>query len=97
MHVAHREGAIPCDGSAHQNEPSAGGREALGDRRVLDANRKVCIRRTSDGQRFHPIALHGGFSAGQTRNWQIFYREDETLVCNTGQNTSNAAAVTFTP
>ena len=36
-----------------------------------------------------------GFVAGQTRNFQCFYRELPSQVCMTGQNTSNAVAVTF--
>ena len=36
------------------------------------------------------IVAQGGFTAGQTRHFQCFYREDELLVCLTGQNTSNA-------
>ena len=42
------------------------------------------------------IANQGGFVTGQTRYFQVFYREDDTLVCSTGQNTTNAKLVTFT-
>ena len=37
----------------------------------------------------------GGFVAGQTRHFQIFYRDLPTVVCMTGQATSNAARVLF--
>ena len=36
-----------------------------------------------------------GFVAGQTRNFQCFYRELPNQVCSRGQNTSNAVSVTF--
>lgn len=42
------------------------------------------------------IAAQGGFVVGQTRVFQAFYREDPALSCGTGQNTTNAVAVTFT-
>ncbi|MEM7516364.1 MAG: hypothetical protein AAF368_05515 [Planctomycetota bacterium] len=38
-----------------------------------------------------------GFVAGQTKNFFAFYREDQALVCFTGQNSSNGVAVTFVP
>lgn len=43
------------------------------------------------------LSLQGGFVAGQTRNFQIFYRESALLVCQSGQNTTNAARVIFRP
>ncbi len=43
------------------------------------------------------LSGQGGFSAGQTRVFQIIYRDDATLVCLTGQNTTNAAEVIFVP
>ncbi len=36
-----------------------------------------------------------GFLAGQTRHFQCFYRESPASGCFTGQNTTNAASVTF--
>lgn len=42
-------------------------------------------------------ASAGGFSAGQTRNFQLIHRDDPLLGCQRGLNTSQAAAVTFTP
>ena len=41
------------------------------------------------------IGVSSGFIAGQTRHFQCFYREQATLGCMTGQNTSNAISVTF--
>lgn len=38
-----------------------------------------------------------GFTAGQTRHFQIIYREDVMSGCGTGQNTSNGVSVTFCP
>jgi hypothetical protein len=38
-----------------------------------------------------------GFSAGQTRAFQIIYRDDVALSCMRGLNTSQAVLVTFSP
>ena len=43
------------------------------------------------------IFTQGGFSAGQTRFFQLTHREDSTMVCGFGLNTSQAVEVTFTP
>ncbi len=43
------------------------------------------------------LIAQGGFVAGQTRHYQCFYRELGTLVCMTGQNTTQAVSVTFEP
>ena len=43
------------------------------------------------------LIAQGGFVAGQTRHYQVIYREEETLSCMTGQNTSQAVTVTFEP
>ena len=43
------------------------------------------------------IVAQGGFVQGRTRHFQVFYREDATLGCQTGQNTSNAVTVTVGP
>ncbi len=40
---------------------------------------------------------NGGFSAGQTRHFQAIFRDDPTLVCLQGLNTSQAVEVTFCP
>lgn len=39
----------------------------------------------------------GAFLAGTARQFQVFYREDITLGCMRGQNTSSAVQVVFTP
>jgi len=39
----------------------------------------------------------GGFVAGQTRYFQVTYRENSLMVCMRGLNTSQAIGVTFTP
>lgn len=43
------------------------------------------------------FAAQGGFLAGQTRNWQLIYRELVTLSCGRGLNTSNAVTMTWAP
>lgn len=41
--------------------------------------------------------LLAGFVGGQTRRFQVFYREDPANVCGRGQNTTQGVAVTFLP
>jgi len=41
------------------------------------------------------LIAQGGFALGQTRHWQVTYREVGTLVCLTGLNTTNAISTTF--
>ena len=43
------------------------------------------------------IAMHGSFSAGQVRNFQVIYRDNAAGGCGTGLNTSNAVQVEFLP
>lgn len=43
------------------------------------------------------FAVQGGFAAGQTRHWQVVYREDPNLSCGRGLNTSNGLSQTWTP
>ena len=43
------------------------------------------------------LADQGGFTAGQTRHYQVFYRELPGQVCLTEQNTTQAVTVTFEP
>ena len=43
------------------------------------------------------LANQGGFVAGDTRFYQVFYRELPGTVCLTEQNTTQAEGVTFTP
>ena len=68
--------------------------------RQMDVNGDVGIMNNGWGGPNGPnpdIASQGGFVAGQTRWFQVFYRADDTLGCLTGQNTSQAVGVTFTP
>ncbi len=47
-----------------------------------------------------PIGLalaFGGFASGQTRFFQTIYRDEPTLVCMTGLNSTQAIEVAFTP
>lgn len=41
------------------------------------------------------LAIQGGFSAGQTRRFQAWMRDNMLAVCNYGINTSQAVSVTF--
>ncbi len=41
------------------------------------------------------IGVTAGFVMGQVRHFQVFYRENPLLGCQTGQNTSNSVSVTF--
>ena len=43
------------------------------------------------------ILAQGGFVAGETRHFQVIYREQPTLGCQTGQNTSQLVSVTVQP
>ena len=43
------------------------------------------------------IATQGGFVAGQTRYFQVVYRDDPSVVCMRGLNTTQAVEVTFEP
>ena len=42
------------------------------------------------------LVANGGFAGGQTRHFQVFYREVPTLGCGTAQNTTNASRVVVT-
>jgi len=50
-----------------------------------------------EAQPFGGIFTQGGFSSGQTRFFQLTHREDSTMVCGFGLNTSQAVEVMFTP
>lgn len=43
------------------------------------------------------LAANGGFVAGETRHFQLFYRDDPTLGCGTGLNTSQVVTVDWLP
>ena len=66
--------------------------------RQTDANGDVGFTTAGWGPPNNPVAGIGvayGFVAGQTRYFQVFYREQVTLGCQTGQNTTNGIMVTF--
>lgn len=64
--------------------------------RPTDANGDVGVTNSPWGE--DPAFLSGvGFVAGQTRNYQAYYRELPTLVCGRALNTSQAFSVTFLP
>ncbi len=68
--------------------------------RATDANGDIGVTNTGWGGIDPPMVgliAQGGFVSGQTRHWQAFYREAGTLVCQRGQNTTNALSTTFTP
>ena len=68
--------------------------------RPMDVNGDVGVMNNGWGGPNGPapsIASQGGFVAGQTRNFQVFYRADNTLGCQTGQNTTQAVSVTYEP
>ncbi len=43
------------------------------------------------------LAAQGGYPAGQTRFFQVIYRDDPALSCMRGLNTTQAVGTTFTP
>ncbi len=43
------------------------------------------------------LIAQGGFAAGETRHYQVIYRDDPDFQCGTGLNTTNGASVTFVP
>ena len=43
------------------------------------------------------LIAQGGFTSGQTRHFQAFYREAPAAGCGTGQNTSQGVSVIFAP
>ena len=43
------------------------------------------------------LIAQGGFQLGQTRHWQVFYREASALVCMRGLNTTNAVSTILFP
>ncbi|MEM7516804.1 MAG: hypothetical protein AAF368_07755 [Planctomycetota bacterium] len=43
------------------------------------------------------LIASSGFTVGQTRNFQVFFRETDGQICLTGLNTSNGFQVTIRP
>ena len=77
-----------------------GGSAVRNGARPSDANGDIGVTTNGWGPPNGPpggLIANGMYVAGQTRHYQIFYREMETLGCLTAQNTSNAVSVTFTP
>ncbi len=79
---------------AVQNTLRHGGRSA-------DINGEVGVTNNPWGGEGGPpvgLAVAGlGFSAGQTRYFQVIHRDDPLAVCTRGLNTTQAVEVTFTP
>ena len=68
--------------------------------RPTDSNGDVGVTTAGWGPPNGPpggLIAQGGFAVGQTRHYQVIYREAPTLGCMTGQNTSQAVSVTFEP
>ncbi|MEM7518443.1 MAG: hypothetical protein AAF368_16160, partial [Planctomycetota bacterium] len=43
------------------------------------------------------LIAQGGFAAGQSRSFFVFFRTNPSTGCGTGQNSSNGVTVTFAP
>ncbi len=43
------------------------------------------------------LIAQGGFASGETRHYQVIYRDDPDFQCGTGLNTTNGVSVTFVP
>ncbi len=68
--------------------------------RMTDVNGEVGGLSNGWGGPFEPamgLVLQGGFSVGQERYFQAFYRDNPALNCNTGLNTSNAVRIAVIP
>jgi len=68
--------------------------------RSADANGDVGMTNNGWGTPSGPpigLVAQGGFVAGQTRHYQVIYREDPLLGCMRGLNTSQAVSVSFLP
>ena len=68
--------------------------------RAIDAAGGVGITTAGWGPPNGPaggLIVQGGFTAGQTRHFQVIYRVLATQGCGTGQNTSQAVSTNFVP
>ncbi len=68
--------------------------------RPADANGNVGLTNNGWGPPSGPpigLIAQGGFVAGQTRHYQVIYREDPLAGCMRGLNTSQAVSVLFVP
>ena len=64
--------------------------------RIIDENGRVGVTNAGWGGLDAPaegILAQGGFMIGQTRHFQASYREDPSLVCGKGSNTTNGVVV----
>lgn len=68
-----------------------------GVRATNDAGRTFELWGGEGSQPAGGIAAQGNFTAGMTRYFQIFYRDDPSAQCGTGQNTTQAVEITFQP
>lgn len=68
--------------------------------RAIDSNGDIGVTTGGWGAPDGPIGgimAHGGFAPGQTRSFQVIYRENPDEGCGRGQNTTQAVTVTFQP
>ncbi|MEM7516817.1 MAG: hypothetical protein AAF368_07820, partial [Planctomycetota bacterium] len=68
--------------------------------RMTDANGDVGLTSDGWGSPNLPtggLVAQGGFTAGQVQYYQVIYRDDADLGCQTGFNTTQAVAVTIQP
>ncbi|MEM7516008.1 MAG: hypothetical protein AAF368_03665, partial [Planctomycetota bacterium] len=66
--------------------------------RATDSNGDIGVTNNGWGPPNGPpggLIATNGFVAGQTRHFQVFYREDVALGCQSGQNTTQGVTVTF--
>ena len=73
----------------------AGGNILRHGTRATDATGSVGVTNAGWGDGPQEIVANSPFVVGQSRVFQVFYREDAMLVCQTGQNTTNALAITI--
>ena len=68
--------------------------------RAADANGNIGATNAGWGGSDAPaigLIAQGGFVAGDTRHYQVIYRDESDGSCMTGQNTTNGVSVTFVP
>ncbi|MEM7516669.1 MAG: hypothetical protein AAF368_07075, partial [Planctomycetota bacterium] len=66
--------------------------------RATDSNGNIGFTNAGWGPPDGPaggVIAYGGYVAGQTREWQLFYRDDINAVCMRGQNTSQGMSIQF--
>jgi len=73
-----------------------GGRSANGAGEIMDSSGPSRVW-GGEAQPNGGIWKQGGFVAGQTRYFQVTFREDPMTVCQRGLNTSQALEILFTP